>query len=283
MKKILPVGTDFETIPSQDESIIEAINVKAKGVNVTPPSSYKKEDFGKDLELPAEAVKSMQAEGLRLMWIEKFRLREVEKEFDSLYRRTSFSAGDGGELISASFKLFGNNPDGSPLMPEPVSCYRAKGGDSESVVIGKMVSWLDKIHDYAKSNNSQIQFVGANIQMFDLRFLAQRCMILGLKLPDCGLLASRYDKTKYFDVLSSWNFDDSKSSISLDRLCKVLGIETPKDDEEGPIHGGMVWDIWNNGGEHGAARISRYNSRDVAVLEPIYNKLAPLYGESFYG
>ena len=275
-KKLLPIGSDFETIPTQDEDTIERIKNMAKGATVTPPKT--KPEMGKALGLPEDVYKSMEAEGLKAMWIDKFRLEAVDKAFEEAYRKTSFSAGEGGEIISASFKMFGENPDGSPLMPEPACCYRARGGASEADTLKRIVNWLDKIHAYSLDKNLDIQFVGANVMLFDFRFLAQRCLINGVDLPKCGLLASRYDRSKYFDVLTAWTFDDNQSRVSLDRLCKLLGIETPKGDEAGPIHGGMVWDIWRDGGEDGAARIARYNSRDVVVLEPIYNKLNLLLG-----
>ncbi len=281
MKKILPIGNDLETIPTQSPEAIEYLQTQAKKISAAPPTSWNKADFAKPLELDEATVKKMDLPGLKAMYQDKFRLQVVEEEFQRLYRNTSFTA-EHGEIVSAGFKIFGNSADGSPIMAAPVGVYRAKGGASETEILKRIVSWLDQIYDYALRENADIQFVGANVRNFDMRYLAQRCLINGIDLPRCGLLASRYDNRKYFDVLTAWTFDDNKSSISLNRLCQALGVKSPKADDEGEIHGGMVWDIWNEKGEDGAARINRYNLRDVEVLEPLYFKLIRLYGDSYY-
>src|SRR5690349_21084845 len=104
-KNLLPVGADFETIPTQSEDEIERIKNSAKGATLTPPKT--KPELGKALGLPEDAYKAMEAEGLKVMWLEKFRLEAVDKAFDDAYRKTSFSAESGGEIVSASFKMFG--------------------------------------------------------------------------------------------------------------------------------------------------------------------------------
>lgn len=271
MKKIMPVGIDIETIPTQDEDKIAYHKLQAEGKTPTPPKT--KGDMAKDLEFPEEAANGLTASDLSKMWIDKFRLAAVEKAFDESYRKTSFSAADGGEIISISMKPFGQ--------ADVATAYRYKGGDSECSLLKRVCAYMDKLDDYAKQNNSTIQLVGANVMLFDARFIGQRCLINGIEPPKMGLIASRYDKTKYFDVLSAWSFDDNQSRISLNRLCGILGVETPKGDEQGDIHGGMVWDIWNNDGEDGAARIARYNARDTSVLEPIYEKLVKLLGVNY--
>lgn len=281
MRKILPIGNDLETIPTQNPDNIEYLQTQAKKISVSAPSGWNKADFAAPLELDESTVKKMDLPGLKAMYIDKFRLKFVDDEFQRLYRNTSFTA-EYGEIVSAGFKIFGNDLNGDPIMPAPVGVYREKGGASESEILTRIVKWLDQIYDYSLQQNAEIQFVGANVRNFDMRFLAQRCLINGVSLPRCGLLASRYDNRKYFDVLTAWTFDDNKSSISLNRLCETLGVKSPKADDEGEINGSMVWDIWNTGGADGAARINRYNLRDVEVLEPLYYKLIGLYGENYH-
>lgn len=281
MKSFLNIGADIETIPCQSEEFIEKITFIARAKNVTPPSSYNKEDFGKALGLDDEMVKSMTAGGLKAMWIDRFRGEAVEDEFQKLHRETSFSAGRGGEVISCSFKVFGTGPDGvSPLMPEPVTVFRARDdGTTETELLVRVVNWLNKMKQYADSQGSQIRFVGANILGFDFRFMAQRMLMLGLALPSVPMIASKYDRTRFYDVLDVWSFSDPSARVSLSLLCKLLDIPTPKSDAQGEIDGSKVWDVWRDGGMEGAQRIASYNARDAAVLEPIFNKLIALEGE----
>ena len=127
----------------------------------------------------------------------------------------------------------------------------------------------------------KLRFVGANIMGFDMRFMAQRCAILGVPMPRSGFswMTSIYDRTRYFDVLDVWAFGDKTSRPSLDRLCRYLGVDTSKYDEAGRIDGSMVWPIWRDEGQEGATRIAQYNARDVRVLEPIFERIRMFTGE----
>lgn len=274
--KFLNIGVDFETIPTQNPEIIESIMTASKCVNVTPPST--KEAINSDLKEPFSdsVLKGMKLDGLKNIWVEQNAVSAVEREFDKRYRNTSFSAQDGGELISSSFMALDYNEEGAPLQVEPFTRYRFKGGSDEATLLRPIAAWLDNMQDYALGQGKTLRFVGARVRNFDMRFFVQRCMILGIPLPKIGFLYSRYDRSRYFDVLSAWNFDDDKASVSLDKLCRVLNVESPKGDDKGDINGSMVWDIWNKGGEEGAKRIGFYNSRDVAVLRPLFDILKQL-------
>lgn len=274
----LNVGCDLETIPTQNPDQIENIMTQAKSIKVSPPAT--KEAINAELKEPfAEAtLKGMKLDGLKAIWAEQHAVSAVEAEFDRLYRKTSFSAGDGGEIVAASFMALDRNEHGEPLQAEPNTRFRHKGGVSEADMLKPVVAWLDEVYEWARSANKQLRFVGANVYLFDFRFLIQRCLILGIPLPKFGLISSKYDRTKYFDVLSVWNFYDERSSISLDRLCKTLNVESPKNDDIGEINGAMVWDIWRNEGEAGAERIAKYNARDVIALRPLFEKLVQMEG-----
>lgn len=279
MKDYLNISGDIETIPTQDEYSIQRIKTIAESTEPSAPSSYTKADFGRALELDQAMVKGMDLNGLKAMWVEKFRAEFVEDKFQELYRKTSFSAEDGGEVVSASFKIIGNNADGTPVMQDPVTLYRFKGQEdvNEKEIIVRVLRWISSVSDFAASQGKKIRFVGANIAGFDFRFILQRAMILGVEIPRIGFASSRYSRDTYFDVLDAWNmFDVTAKRPSLDRLCRILGIETPKNDAMGDISGSMVWDIWNNDGQDGAARIAAYNARDVVVLEPIFNIVSQL-------
>ncbi len=280
MSKYLNIGVDIETIPTQCGFRIQEIKTAAEAMNHSPPSGYTKADFGADLELEPSMVKGMELAGLKAMWLDRKLAELVEKEFQSRYRKTSFSAGAGGEVVSTSLKIFGYGPNGVPHMTDPVTLHRYRGQEdcNEVDILTRVVKWIDSVSDYAGNMNLKPRFVGANVLGFDFRFMIQRCMMLGVKPPKMDMTSSKYSRDKYFDVLDVWSFGDQTQRPSLDALCKILNIETPKGDEIGPIHGGMVWDIWANDGQEGAQRIANYNSRDVVVLEPIFEIVSQIEG-----
>src|SRR3990167_2748901 len=81
-----------------------------------------------------------------------------------------------------------------------------------------------------------VTFIGHNIIGFDLRFLWQRYVINGIK-PFAGFpLGIRYSGDKVYDTMTEWQPARDKF-ISLDKLCKVLKVTTPK----GNMSGADVW------------------------------------------
>lgn len=97
--------------------------------------------------------------------------------------------------------------------------------------------------------------VGHNIGGFDLPFLRARCWANRVKLPSWlpGPLA-RVGRD-YGDTMVL--FAGLRDRISLDRLCRCLGVPSPKQDG---TTGADVLDLWRNG-EH--ERIAEYCGRDV--------------------
>lgn len=278
MNKYLNIGGDIETIPTQCEEKILSIKTRAEAKSISPPAGYTKADYGRDLGLDEKVVSSMKSDGLKAMWVDKYRVSAVEEEFEKLYRATSFSAASGGEVVSASFKIFGEDECGNKYMDEPVSVFRynGEGSASEFDILSRISKWLDGVNNFAMERNLKPRLVGANIRLFDARFLAQRCMILGVKVPDMLKIGSGYNMDKYFDIIDAWSFQDKTSRQSLDSICRALNIETPKNDELGKIDGSMVWDIWRDDGIEGAQRIANYNARDTCVLEPIFEIVSQL-------
>lgn len=280
MTSILNTGLDIETVPAQNQDFIDEIKFMASKATASPGQKTK-EEMGNDLpEIDPKAIKGMSAAGVKELWIAKMSPLAVAEEFEKLYRQTSFSAAEGGEIVSIAAMPYGFNAEGVKYANTATVKYRHKGGVSEIDIIKPFVDYIDKMDEWAKSQKKSLRFVGANIYGFDIKFICQRCMILGIDLPKFGMYASAYDKNKYFDVLDAWNLGDRQAKrVSVDKLCKILGIPTPKGDEIGPIHGGMVWDIWDNGGEAGAERIAKYNARDVVNLEPVFNRVVQILGD----
>lgn len=105
------------------------------------------------------------------------------------------------------------------------------------------------------SLNITLSVVGHNMKSFDLRFLWQRATILKISKPPHLPWSATYWDDRVQDTMLMWNPDTSKR-ISLGRLCKTLGVKTPKTD----FDGSMVAEAWARG-ERG--KIAAYCEGDV--------------------
>ena len=81
--------------------------------------------------------------------------------------------------------------------------------------------------------------IGHNIEAFDMRFMFQRSVIRNVR-PTLNLNMSRYSDN-LFDTMTAWA--GYQGRISLDALCKALGIPSPKNG----IDGSKVWDAVRDG------------------------------------
>jgi 3'-5' exonuclease len=123
------------------------------------------------------------------------------------------------------------------------------------------------------------QFIGHNIMEFDLRFLLQRSMVLGVKptwnrFQELGkkpwdmvkyLDFSRYKNLPVFDTMQEWsNWGNHK--LGLEHVALALGIPTPKEG----IDGSEVWNFYQAGKIN---EICEYCKRDVEVTRAVYNRM----------
>lgn len=109
-------------------------------------------------------------------------------------------------------------------------------------------------------------FVGHNVT-FDLRFLFQRACVLNLKPPPVLLKAMHAKPWELADTMLIWSGTDRDKRISLDKLCKVLGIDSPK----GEVNGSMVAQLYRDGE---IEKIAEYCKRDVEAVRACYRRLS---------
>jgi len=122
-------------------------------------------------------------------------------------------------------------------------------------------------------------FVGHNIMEFDLRFLLQRSIVLGVKptwsrFEEPGkkpwdmhkfLTFARYKSLPIFDTMCEWsNWGNSK--VGLEHVALALGIPTPKEG----IDGSEVWKFYQNGK---VKDICDYCMRDVETTRAVYKRI----------
>jgi len=109
-------------------------------------------------------------------------------------------------------------------------------------------------------------FCGHNIAGFDLKFLKQRSMILGIKPPKNILKAMNakpWDDC-IRDIMLMWDSDKNKM-YSLDLMCWLFGV---KHDHDG-FDGAMVAETW----ESDPQKVIDYCISDVKAAREIYYKM----------
>jgi len=109
-----------------------------------------------------------------------------------------------------------------------------------------------------------VRWIGHYISGFDLRFLLNRAIVLGVKLPSSMILPRDIKpwSDQVFDTMTAWA--GAKGTISQDNLAKALGLAG-----KGDFDGSMVAEAWAKG-EHD--KIAAYCRDDVETVRAIYRK-----------
>jgi hypothetical protein len=110
------------------------------------------------------------------------------------------------------------------------------------------------------------RIVGHNIYNFDLPFIYKRSVICGVR-PSIELNFARYRNQPIYDTMCEWDKWNLRHTISLDRLARVLGLESPKTDE---CDGSRIAELFARG-EHKTIR--DYCLKDVITTRRIYRRM----------
>ena len=138
--------------------------------------------------------------------------------------------------------------------------YRVKSfyDDDEKKLLTQFNQMLEKF-----TNHAGKRVCAHNGMEFDFPYIGRRSLIHGLKLPKILDIAGAKPwevKDRLIDTLQLWKFGDYKNYTSLDLLCAVFKIPTPKDD----IDGSQVAHVYYN--ENDLDRIIRYCEKDTLAL-----------------
>ena len=224
---------DVETVPSQAEDARDLVKAATK-----PPATYKK------------------PESIAAWWE-----TEAPAAIDEAYRKQSFDASV-GELVSISWC--------DDDMPEASTVIRSKD-ENEGLMLRRFFGQLDahfKLHAIRDQRGTELWedspfFIGHNAA-FDLGFIWRRAIILGVrpmfKLPGPNAREGK----DYACTMRAWA--GWKDTISLDRLCKALKVQTPKGD----LDGSKVFDAWLAGE---LDRIATYNRADVIATRECWRRI----------
>ena len=134
-------------------------------------------------------------------------------------------------------------------------------GDDEKYII---TSFYQAVQDARQTPHcGPLVMVGHNLVGFDLKFLWKRSVILGIRPPMViPFKAKPWDATVY-DTLVEW---DKDNRTSLDNICAVLGIPSPK----GELDGSKVWEYFKAGRYD---EIATYCAGDVNATREVYRRM----------
>jgi hypothetical protein len=110
-----------------------------------------------------------------------------------------------------------------------------------------------------------LKFIGHNILGFDLRFLWQRLVINSVSPSRYIPFGTRYSGERVYDTMTEWN-PDRQRSISLDKLCRVLRVPTPKASMGGA-------DVWPKLSAGQVSEVVEYCRGDIEALRSCYKRM----------
>ncbi len=142
--------------------------------------------------------------------------------------------------------------------------FRVKSfyGDDEKVLLQEFADMLNKHYGDRTS-----LLCAHNGKEFDFPYIARRMLIMGLKIPEILNLAGKKPwEVRHLDTMELWKFGDYKHYTSLELLCAVFNIPTPKDDIDGSMVGHVYWN------DKDLERIMEYCQKDVVTIAQLMRR-----------
>lgn len=191
-------------------------------------------------------------ENLQKLWTKK--AVQIGKEGDTpdtLYNRAGIYSEFGKIVCISAGKIYRKGKE---------RAYRVKSycGDDEKTILQEFSVMLTGF-----MANPTHRLCAHNGQEFDFPFIARRMLINGLNLPPILDIAGAKPweiRDIMLDTLQLWKFGDYKHYTSLELLCAIFNIPTPKDD----IDGSQVADIYYK--TFDIQRIARYCEKDTFAI-----------------
>jgi len=225
-------------------------------------------DFSKILFLDIETVSQEKSydqlnERMQKLWshkAEQIGKGDENATPESLYDRAAIYA-EFGKIVCISVGFFNG------------SRFRLKSfcDHDEKALLKGFATMLDRYY-----NTPDSQLCAHNGKEFDFPYIARRMLVNGIQIPRILQVAGKKPwETNFLDTMEFWKFGDYKSYTSLELLCAILDIPTPKDDINGSEVGRVYWQ------ENDLQRIQTYCQKDVLAIAQLmrrYNYL-PLINE----
>ena len=140
--------------------------------------------------------------------------------------------------------------------------------ENEASLLRVIMSSIDA--EASRTNYGSPTLIGHNVINFDIRFLWQRAIVLGVQMPSWFPRDPKPWGNDVFDTMTA--FAGSRNMIGMDRLCEALGM-----DGKGEIDGSMVAKLWDEGEYQ---TIADYCAADVERTRSIHRRMQIAYGEA---
>lgn len=186
----------------------------------------------------------------------------TEEEFEAIYHDKAAIYAEFSKVICISVGYIHKTEEGHNLK------VKTFVNENESQLLGEFCALLDA-HYFDKQNHF---LCGHNIKEFDIPFICRRLLVHDIKLPKLlNIMALKSWQTGHLlDTLDMWKFGDYKHYISLDLLCQVLNIDSPKSEMSGADVNEAYWDGRID-------EIVRYCERDLKATTEVYLKMSGLH------
>lgn len=227
---------DIETIPGQSPAVREMI-----AETITPPATMSKPET-----------------------IAKWMAEQRDAAIEDAWRKTSFD-GAFGHIAVIGYAI---------ADAEPVTLYQELYGapEVERDILGAFFSALEtagsRVLRGGTRSDTTPTFIGHNVLDFDLRFIFQRAVMLGIRPPSCIPFDAKPWDQAVFDTMTTWA--GARNRVSLDKLCRAFGIDTKGSEIGEEIDGSQVWDFVKAGR---IADVARYCAGDVERVRQIHRRL----------
>jgi hypothetical protein len=182
--------------------------------------------------------------------IEQWLAENADAETDAAIAKTSFDPAR-GHIVCIGWAI-GDEPAQTASMGASL--------DNEASVIDE---FFESLRVDLPANPGVVRFVGHYISGFDLRFIINRAIVLGVPIPSIIPRDIKPWSQDIFDTMVAWA--GPKGTISQANLAEALGIDGNKLD----FDGSMVHDAWQQGDHE---RIAEYCRGDVETVRKIHRR-----------
>ena len=225
---------DIETIPGQSPELKDEI-----AAGITPPASMKKPET-----------------------IAKWAAEQKPAAVEAAWRKCALE-GDRGEIVCIAWAI----DEG------PVRCVHrgVVAGDGKSISEASLIEafYQGVIDARLGTHGAPPVYIGHNVRDFDLRFIFQRTVILGLYPSVILPHDARPGSQHIYDTMEAWA--GWRNRISLDRLCRALQLPVKGSELDNiDIDGAKVWDFVAAGQ---AAMVAEYCKADVERVRALHKCL----------
>jgi hypothetical protein len=271
MSAMTPLFFDIETIPGQRPEIRARFEAEASDdlaaidaqlqqdlSQLAPPANIKDQDKIADWWM-TKAVEKKAA----LMAAAEDKRTKVIEGVDEKWRKTALS-GALGQVAVIGLAL----GDAVPISVQ----VEDLSPEAEALMLNRVFELVPEMCAAVGLSPMALRWVGHNSADFDARFILQRCVILGVRIPRWFMSvinARAWESERHFDTMVQWA--GVKGRVSMDNLCFALGIEGKGTGMEADgIEGSKVWDFVRDGR---ISDVATYCEGDIERTRAMYQRI----------